>query len=109
MELSIGDYILSGGEIAAMVIVDTVTRLLPGALGDENSTEEESFNSGLLEYPQYTRPKDFQGLEVPEILLSGHHQRIRAWRNQQARERTRLRRPDMLAEHSFDEQEKMPI
>ena len=106
LEVSIGDYVLSGGEIAAMVIVDAVTRLLPGALGGESSTEEESFNGGLLEYPQYTRPKNFRGLEVPQVLLSGHHERIRAWRNQQAKERTRLRRPDLLAENSIDEQEK---
>jgi len=105
LEVSIGDYILSGGEIPAMVIVDAVTRLLPGALGDEGSTEEESFTGGLLEYPQYTRPKAFRGLSVPEVLLSGHHGCIDAWRTQQAKERTRLRRPDLLAERSTYKQE----
>ena len=99
LEVSIGDYVLTGGEIPAMVIVDAVTRLLPGSLGDDSSAEEESFSSGLLEYPQYTRPKDFHGLEVPDVLLSGHHERIRDWREQQAQERTQLRRPDLLAEH----------
>ena len=105
LEVSIGDYVLSGGEIPAMVIVDAVTRLLPGVLGDEESTEEESFSSGLLEYPQYTRPQNFRGLEVPEVLLSGHHERIQEWRTQQAKERTRLRRPDLLAEQLIDKQE----
>ena len=105
LEVSIGDYVLSGGEAAAVVIVDAVTRLLPGALGDETSVEEESFSSGLLEYPQYTRPKAFRGLGVPEVLLSGHHGRIQAWRAEQAKERTRLRRPDLLAERSINKQE----
>ena len=105
LEVSIGDYVLTGGEIPAMVIVDAVTRLLPGVLGDDTSAQEESFSSGLLEYPQYTRPQDFRGLEVPEILLSGHHERIKDWRTEQATERTRLRRPDLLAEPSTEKQE----
>jgi len=105
LEVSIGDYVLTGGEIPAMVIVDAVTRLLPGALGDDTSAEEESFSSGLLEYPQYTRPKNFRDLEVPDVLLSGHHERIKDWRNQQAKERTQLRRPDLLAEPSIEKQE----
>lgn len=106
LEISIGDYILSGGEIPAMVIVDAVTRLLPGALGDEESTKEESFNSGLLEYPQYTRPQEFRGLEVPEVLLSGNHKRIEEWRTEQGKERTRFRRPDLLAQRQIDKQER---
>ena len=100
LELSIGDYVLSGGEIPAMVIIDAVTRLLPGALGDETSTEQESFTAGLLEYPQYTRPEVFRGMGVPEVLLSGHHANIQKWREQQARERTAKRRPDLLPKTS---------
>ena len=100
LELSIGDYVLSGGEIPAMVIIDAVTRLLPGALGDETSTQQESFTSGLLEYPQYTRPEVFRDLPVPEVLLSGHHANIQKWREQQARERTAKRRPDLLPKTS---------
>lgn len=94
-EISIGDYVLSGGEPAVMVVVDAVVRLLPGALGDEESTEDESFSAGLLEYPQYTRPREFRGEAVPEILLSGDHGRIEAWRMGQALARTRDRRPDL--------------
>jgi tRNA (guanine37-N1)-methyltransferase len=97
-EISIGDYILSGGEAAAMVLVDAVVRLLPGALGDEESTENESFSHGLLEYPHYTRPREFEGMVVPEVLLSGDHARIERWRQEQSRERTRQRRPDLLPE-----------
>ncbi len=96
-ELSIGDYVLSGGELAAMVIIEAVARLIPGVLGNPRSLDEESFADGMLEYPQYTRPEDFRGLRVPEILLSGDHEKIRAWREQQARERTATRRPDLLA------------
>ena len=106
LELSIGDYVLSGGEIPAMVIIDAVTRLLPGALGDETSLEQESFTAGLLEYPQYTRPEVFRGLRVPEVLLSGHHANIRDWRLQQARQRTAQRRPDLLVETLNSKQEK---
>ena len=91
-ELSVGDFVLSGGEIAALAVIEAVARLLPGVLGDEASTEEESFEEGLLEYPHYTRPVEFRGLRVPEALLSGDHARIRAWRREQAEARTRARR-----------------
>ncbi|MDH7598632.1 MAG: tRNA (guanosine(37)-N1)-methyltransferase TrmD [Sedimentisphaerales bacterium] len=94
--LSIGDYVLSGGELAAMVIIDAVVRLIPGALGDQDSTREESFSNGLLEYPQYTRPEVFRGMQVPPVLLSGDHAKIAQWRRQQAIERTRMWRPDLL-------------
>jgi tRNA (guanine37-N1)-methyltransferase len=95
-ELSIGDYVLSGGEIPAMVVVDAVTRLLPGALGCEQSAEQDSFSSGLLDYPHYTRPAEYRGLKVPDILLSGHHQEIEKWRHEKALEKTRTCRPDLL-------------
>jgi tRNA (guanine37-N1)-methyltransferase len=95
-QLSIGDYVLNGGELAAMVVVDAVVRLLPGALGDEDSAKDDSFSEGLLEYPHYTRPEDFRGMKVPEILLSGDHAKIAEWRRQQALDRTRARRPDLL-------------
>ena len=95
-ELSIGDYVLTNGVVAAVVIVDAIVRLLPGVLGDENSAPDDSFASGLLEYPHYTRPEDFRGWKGPEILLSGHHGEIAKWRRQQAIERTRERRPDLL-------------
>lgn len=95
-EVSIGDYVLSGGEPAAMVLIDAVVRLLPGALGDESSPAEESFSDGLLEYPQYTRPREFRGMTVPEILVSGDHAKIAAWRRLQSQERTKERRPDLL-------------
>jgi tRNA (guanine37-N1)-methyltransferase len=97
-ELSIGDYILTGGEIPALVVVDAVTRLLPGVLGGEGATAEESFQEGLLEYPHYTRPRDFEGHAVPPVLLEGDHQRIALWRRQQALARTVKRRPDLLAQ-----------
>jgi tRNA (guanine37-N1)-methyltransferase len=95
--VSIGDFVLTGGELAAMVIVDAVARLVPGVLGNEQSPVDESFTSGLLEYPQYTRPREFQGVEVPEILLSGHHAQIEAWRRAQSEDRTRVKRPDLWA------------
>jgi tRNA (guanine37-N1)-methyltransferase len=95
-ELSIGDYVLTNGALPAMVIIDAVTRLLPGALGDDASACEESFSQGLLEYPQYTRPAEFRGLKVPDVLLSGNHAAIAQWRAEQARLRTRERRPDLL-------------
>jgi tRNA (guanine37-N1)-methyltransferase len=97
-EISIGDYILSGGEPAAIVLIDAVVRLLPGALGHEQSAAEESFSEGLLEHPQYTRPRSFRGMEVPEVLLSGDHVRIAAWRAEEARRRTNARRPDLMSE-----------
>ena len=95
-QISIGDYILSGGELAAMVIIDAVVRLLAGALGDDNSAKDESFSEGLLEYPHYTRPEVFRGMKVPEILLSGDHGKIAEWRRRQALERTIEWRPDLL-------------
>jgi tRNA (guanine37-N1)-methyltransferase len=95
-QISVGDYVLSGGELAAMVIIDTVVRLLPGVLGDEDSPKDDSFSSGLLEYPQYTRPEVFRGMKVPDILLSGDHKKIAEWRHQQAVERTKKFRPDLL-------------
>lgn len=95
-ELSIGDYVLTNGALPAMVIVDVVTRLLPGALGKDESSEEESFSSNRLEYPQYTRPATFRGMEVPEILLSGHHARIAQWRAEQSKLKTAAVRPDLL-------------
>ena len=96
-ELSIGDYILTGGEIPALIVADAVTRLLPGVLGGVGATEEESFQEGLLEYPHYTRPRVFEGHEVPQVLLEGDHRRIARWRRQQALARTVTRRPDLLA------------
>ena len=96
-EISIGDYVLTGGELPAMVIVDAVARLLPGTIGSPRSLEEESFTGGLLEYPQYTRPADFMGMKVPEVLLSGNHKRIEEWRREKALEITRRLRPDLLA------------
>jgi tRNA (guanine37-N1)-methyltransferase len=95
-EISIGDYVLSGGEPAAMVLIDAVVRLLPGALGSETSALYESFSEGLLDYPQYTRPPEFRGLKVPEVLLSGNHAEIARWREQAALEKTRRKRPDLL-------------
>lgn len=95
-EISIGDYVLSGGEPAAAVLVDAVVRLLPGALGDESSAASESFSAGVLEYPQYTRPREYRGMTVPDVLLSGDHGRIAEWRRGQAETRTRERRPDLL-------------
>jgi tRNA (guanine37-N1)-methyltransferase len=99
LELSIGDYVLTGGELPALVVIDAVIRLLPGAI-EEASTAEESFAVGLLEYPQYTRPPTFRGMAVPAILTSGDHGAVDRWRHQQARERTRLRRPDLLADET---------
>lgn len=96
--VSIGDYVLSGGELAAMVMIDSVVRLLPGALGDEMSAQDESFSDGLLEYPHYTRPEVYRDMKVPDILLSGDHGKIAQWRKEQALERTRRWRPDLLAE-----------
>jgi tRNA (guanine37-N1)-methyltransferase len=95
-EISIGDYVLSGGELPALVITDTVARLVPGVVGDEESVARDSFARGLLDFPQYTRPADFQGLKVPEVLLSGHHAEIARWRRRQALARTLDRRPDLL-------------
>ena len=96
MEISIGDYVLSGGEIPAMALVDAVTRLIPGVLGNRDSAEADSFYNGLLSHPQYTRPEVFEGMSVPEILLSGHHANIEKWRREKSLEITRERRPDLL-------------
>jgi tRNA (guanine37-N1)-methyltransferase len=95
-QISIGDYILNGGELAALVIIDAVVRLIPGTLGDEDSAKDDSFSEGLLEYPQYTRPEVFRGMKVPDVLLSGNHKKIADWRKEQAFERTKKTRPDLL-------------
>ena len=95
-ELSIGDYVLTNGALPAMVVIDAVTRLLPGVLGDDESSRDESFSAGLLEYPQYTRPAEFRGMKVPDVLVSGHHAEIKKWRQEEARRRTKERRPDLL-------------
>ena len=105
-EVSIGDYVLTGGELPALVILDAVTRLLPGVLGDETSPELETFSSGLLEYPQYTRPADFRGYKVPEVLLSGNHAEIEKWRRKSALERTLQKRPDLLERAPLTENDK---
>lgn len=105
-ELSLGDYVLSGGELAAMTVIDAVVRQIPGALGGEQSAAEESFVQGLLDCPQYTRPEVYGGEKVPEVLLSGHHENIRRWRLQQALGRTWLRRPDLLAARKLSEDER---
>ena len=105
-ELSLGDYVLSGGELAAMAVIDAVVRQIPGALGGEQSAAEESFVDGLLDCPQYTRPEEYRGEKVPEVLLSGHHENIRRWRLQQALGRTWLRRPDLLAARKLSEEER---
>jgi tRNA (guanine37-N1)-methyltransferase len=102
-ELSLGDFVLSGGEIAAMAVIDAVTRLLPGALGDADSAQQDSFVDGLLDCPHYTRPEEFEGRRVPEVLLSGDHERIRRWRLQQALGRTWERRPELLAGRQLDD------
>ena len=106
MEISIGDYILSGGELGAMVIVDAVGRLIPGVLGGERSNIEDSFEEGLLEYPHYTRPRIFNGEEVPEVLLSGNHERIRTWRRAKSLKRTLEKRPDLLKEIELNEEDR---
>jgi tRNA (guanine37-N1)-methyltransferase len=105
-EISIGDYVLTGGELAAMVLIDAVSRLLPGVLGSDRSAEEDSFFGSLLEYPQYTRPASFRGNEVPEVLLSGNHQAISLWRRKEALRRTWMRRPDLLSKASLSEEDK---
>ncbi|QOY34446.1 tRNA (guanosine(37)-N1)-methyltransferase TrmD [Anaerobacillus isosaccharinicus] len=105
-EISIGDYVLTGGELGAMVIIDSVTRLLTGVLGNETSAVTDSFSTGLLEYPHYTRPVDFRGLKVPDVLLSGHHKNIDEWRHQEAIKRTLKRRPDLLKDRELSKREK---
>ena len=106
-ELSIGDYILTGGEIASMVLVDAVTRLIPGVLGHQDSSKTESFSEGLLEYPQYTKPREFKGLKVPEVLLSGNHAKIDLWRRTQALSATAARRPDLLKNAKLTKEDKL--
>ncbi len=106
-EISIGDYILTGGELGAMVLVDAVARLIPGVLGDDSSSQEESFSVGLLEYPHYTRPRFFEDMEVPEVLLSGHHEEIRRWRRKLSLLRTLLKRPDLLLNRDYDNEERL--
>ena len=105
-ELSIGDYVLSGGELAALVILDAVSRLVPGVVGDAASVEADSFSRGLLDYPHYTRPAEFAGHKVREVLLSGHHAEVRRWRKRVALRRTLERRPDLLATATLDEEER---
>ena len=105
-EISIGDYVLTGGELPAMVVIDAVTRLLPGALGAEGGAESDSFAEGLLEYPQYTRPADFRGWQVPEVLLSGHHEHVRRWRRKESLRRTLRRRPDLVERTALTEEDR---
>ncbi len=107
-ELSIGDYVLSGGEPAALVLIDAVVRLLPGVMGNEASPAEESFERGLLEYPHYTRPAEWQGRKVPEVLVSGHHEKVRKWRQAQAERITEQRRPDLWARYVKDRDDEGP-
>jgi tRNA (guanine37-N1)-methyltransferase len=106
LELSVGDYILTGGELGAMVVIDAVARLIPGVLGGERSSLEDSFEDGLLKYPQYTRPRTFQGRQVPEILLSGDHEKIRVWRRKESLRRTVERRPDLLKQARLTAEDK---
>ena len=104
-EISIGDYVLTGGELAAMVIMEAVTRMIPGALGGQDSAEKDSFSDGLLEHAHYTRPRDFEGKDVPDVLLSGHHREIESWRMESSVMRTLLKRPDLLRNKQLNDQE----
>jgi tRNA (guanine37-N1)-methyltransferase len=108
-EISVGDYVLTGGELAALVVLDAVARLLPGAVGDEQSVEQDSFVRGVLDCPHYTRPAEFRGLRVPEVLLSGHHAEIRRWRQREALRRTLERRPDLLETARLDAEERLVL
>lgn len=105
-ELSIGDYVLTGGELPAMVMIDCISRLIPGVLGNESAAAEDSFSTGLLEYPQYTRPADFRGWKVPEVLLSGNHRKIEEWRRRESLRRTWERRPDLLDDVELTEEDR---
>jgi tRNA (guanine37-N1)-methyltransferase len=105
-ELSIGDYVLSGGELPALVIVDVISRLVPGVVGDARSVEEDSFSRGLLDYPHYTRPAEFSGEKVPDVLMSGHHEQVRRWRKKTAIQRTLERRPELLDMAALDDEER---
>ena len=109
LELSIGDYVVTGGELPAMVVVDAVSRLLPGVLGDDESSVDESFADGLLEYPQYTRPAEYRGMSVPAVLLSGDHGRIAAWRHEQSLRKTARVRPDLLAEKMLSGEDRLVV
>lgn len=102
-EISIGDYVLTGGELPAMVVIDAVARFLPGVLGNEDSHKDESFSKGLLEYPQYTRPADYKGLKVPESLLSGDHEKIKKWRSEESLKETKKKRPDLIREEDSEQ------
>ena len=104
-EISIGDYILSGGEIAGLVLIDAIARVLPGALGDFESAHEDSFSQDLLDHPHYTRPAEFEGMKVPEVLLSGHHENIKKWRHAESVKRTAERRPDLLQNLELTDEE----
>jgi tRNA (guanine37-N1)-methyltransferase len=104
-EVSVGDYILTGGELPALVLIDAATRLVPGVLGDPESVVEESFSDSLLEYPHYTRPADVRGMGVPDVLLSGHHEAIRLWRRKQALRSTYARRPDLIRDRSLSRED----
>lgn len=104
-EISLGDFVLTGGELAAMTIVDATVRLIPNVLGKEASHQDDSFSSGLLEFPQYTRPYDFRGMKVPDVLMSGHHENIRKWRIEQSLRKTLERRPDLLEDHTLTKEE----
>jgi tRNA (guanine37-N1)-methyltransferase len=106
MEISIGDYVLTGGELAAMVVTDSVMRFIPGAVGNKDVHVEESFEDGLLEYPQYTRPSDFRGFKVPDVLLSGHHKNIETWRRKKQLEKTKKLRPDLLESAQINKEDK---
>jgi len=106
-ELSVGDYVLSGGELPALIVVDAVSRLVPGVVGDEQSVEADSFTRGLLDYPHYTRPAEFAGLKVPDVLLSGHHAQVRRWRKKAALVRTLDRRPELLEQAALDDEERL--
>ena len=106
-EVSIGDYVLTGGELGALVIIDAVSRLIPGVLGSDESSQDESFSSGLLEYPQYTRPREYRGLAVPDVLLSGDHAKINRWRRDRALELTWRRRPEMLKSVELDKKDRL--
>jgi tRNA (guanine37-N1)-methyltransferase len=105
-DVSIGDYVLSGGELPALVIVDAVSRLVPGVVGDEQSVEDDSFTRGLLDYPHFTRPAEFRGVRVPDVLVSGHHGEIRRWRRREALQRTLERRPDLIDDAALDDDER---
>lgn len=106
-EISIGDYVLTGGELPAMVVIDAVSRMIPGVLGEEESAYTDSFSDGVLEYPQYTRPREFRGMSVPEVLLSGNHEKIRLWRRKESLRRTLIRRPELLKPNLLTDEDQL--